>query len=163
MRRTFGSAAALAALALALGCGKKDTPSVPAVALSENTGAPSAPGSPIEGAWTLVETERQGRKFAPSAKITDAEKKIRATAGQLIATEGGKEDPLNYKLDPSKSPPEIDLTPPDGLGATMYGIYKLEGDRLTICAVLSHTPASRPKQFKTTKEDGALMMTLKKD
>lgn len=156
MRRTFGFGLAVAVVALALGCGKTGAPS--------NVG-PGTPGSAgIEGGWALVAIEIDGKKSpAPAEKA--AENKIRATRDKLIATKGGKEDPISYTLDPSKTPFEIDLTETkaDGKRETLYGIYKLEGDTLTICAVPSDKPADRPKEFKTAPGSPVMIMTFKKD
>lgn len=151
MRTLFGLGL-VALLAFAGGCGKK-----------AGTSGPAAPAS-IEGGWTLVSIEVSGKSESGVAKKSDAEKTIRATATQLIATKASGEDPVNYKLDPSKTPAQIDLTDPDGgdKGGTMYGIYKLDGDTLTICLVSSKDPADRPKEFKTTVEGHARMMTLKR-
>lgn len=150
MRHVLGPGLVAALLVAAPGCGKKPGPP-PEVA------APAG----IEGNWTLVALEYAGDKDEKASK--GAENKIRATAGQLIATKGGKADPLDYTLDPSKEPPAIDLKAPGGKGETMYGIYKLDGDTLTICAVGSSRPADRPTEFKTTPANGAMMMTLKRD
>ena len=155
MRRTFGIVLAVAALALAAGCGKKPTT------------APEPPPS-LAGGWTLVGVEAKGTKLteADLAKQQSlAERKIRATADKMIATKDGKDDPLSYKLDATKTPHEIDMTETkaDGKTETMYGIYKLEGDILTICAVPSTNPADRPKEFKTAPDNKAMILTLKKD
>ena len=50
-------------------------------------------------------------------------------------TRDGKERKQTFKLDPAKSPKEIDITSLDGQekGKTAACIYKLEKDRLTIC------------------------------
>lgn len=151
MRRTFHLGLLTAALAVAVGCGKS-TPSTP----------PAPTG--LDGGWTLVSLEVGGEKV-DVAKQPVEERKIRATKDQLIATKGGKDDPLNYKLDPSKTPHEIDLTEalPGGKTKTMYGIYKLEGGTLTICAVESGSAADRPKEFKTEPKGKAMIMTLTKD
>ncbi len=154
MRRTFGLGLAVAVFALAAGCGK--TPSA--------TG-PSGPAAAagIEGGWTLVSIEFAGIPDTEIAKKSDAERTITATADKLIATKNGKEDPLTYKIDKTKTPNEINLTSEkDGKAETMYGICKLEGDTLTICATISDKPADRPKEFKSTKENPTLLMILKK-
>lgn len=153
MRRTFGLALAAAALALSLGCGKSGSP----------TSGPGPAG--IEGGWTLVSVESEGKKNPPPAELPEAEKKFRATADKLYSTKNKQEESIRYKLDPSKSPPEVELTSDrkDGTSETMYGIYKLEGDTLTLCVVPSADPADRPKEFKTAPGSKVLIMTLKKD
>jgi uncharacterized protein (TIGR03067 family) len=54
------------------------------------------------------------------------------------------------RLDPSKSPKEIDITFLDGpgKGSTFPGIYALEKEQLRLC--FSHTK-DRPKDFKTER------------
>ena len=44
----------------------------------------------------------------------------------------------------------------------MYGIFKVEGDKLTICMIESDKAADRPKEFKTSKEGKAISMILEK-
>jgi uncharacterized protein (TIGR03067 family) len=154
MRRTFGIGMAVAALALATGCGGKPTT------------APEPPPS-LAGGWTLVGVEAKGVKQteADLAKKPLADRKIRATADKLIATDDGKEDATSYKLDATKTPHEIDMTETkaDGKTETSYGIYKLEGDILTICMVPSNNPADRPKEFKIGPGGKEQILTLKKD
>ena len=154
MRRTFGIGLAVAALALAVGCGKK-----PGTAPEPPPGPPS-----LAGGWTLIGVEAAGQKETDFSKQPAEQRKIRATADKLIATKDGKEEASTYKLDATKTPHEIDMTEPrNGKTETLYGIYKLEGDTLTICLVPSSNPADRPKEFKSEPGSKALILTLKKD
>ena len=50
----------------------------------------------------------------------------------------------------------------NGKSETIYGIYKIEGDTLTICFNESEKPEDRPKEFKTSKDDRARLLTLKR-
>src|SRR3954451_11854113 len=55
--------------------------------------------------------------------------------GKLKMNEGGGNGAENgtYKSDAKKDPAEIDISPSsDGKGPTMAGIYKIEGDTLTM-------------------------------
>jgi uncharacterized protein (TIGR03067 family) len=63
-------------------------------------------------------------------------------------------DELKYKLDPSKSPKEIDLIPQSGpdKGQVYPGIYKLEGDTLTIISV-NRPGRKRPGSFDMKAND----------
>ena len=49
-----------------------------------------------------------------------------------------------------------------GKGETTVGIYKVEGDTLTICMVESDKEADRPKEFKTSKDSKAMILTLQR-
>ena len=159
MRRTFGTGLAVALLALALGCGKK---------VGTAPGGPSDPSSGpgnIQGTWLLVALEADGEVQDKVVKSMSAEEKtLNITPDQVIFFKGGQKEPLTYKLDPSKNPNEIDMsgTKRDGKPETMYGIYKFEGDKLTICAVKSDEPADRPKELKTHAAGRALVMVFEK-
>jgi hypothetical protein len=65
---------------------------------------------------------------------------------------------------PSKSPRAIELTlppTPDDIAPTTYlGIYRLEGDDLTIC--LSPPNKKRPSEFKTQEKTHQLLLKLKR-
>jgi uncharacterized protein (TIGR03067 family) len=61
-----------------------------------------------------------------------------------------------YKLDPTKKPRTIDIimkTPKADKKRTIEGVYKLEGDELTICIPLGRDKP-RPTEFKA--EEGSL-------
>ena len=53
-----------------------------------------------------------------------------------------------HRFDPTKDPKAYDTTVTTGThkGDKQYGIYKLDGDELTICLASSGSP--RPKEFK---------------
>ncbi|VTR99825.1 Uncharacterized protein OS=Singulisphaera acidiphila (strain ATCC BAA-1392 / DSM 18658 / VKM B-2454 / MOB10) GN=Sinac_5784 PE=4 SV=1 [Gemmata massiliana] len=150
MRRTLGTGLVVALLVLATGCGKKADPP-----RSES----------LEGTWLLVQLEAGGAvqdKYVSA--MPEGEKTIKITANQLTFPGGNKDAPLSYTLDSSKSPNEIDMngTNPNGQSEKMYGVCKLEGDKLTICAAKSENPADRPKEFKTSATVQALLMVFEK-
>ena len=53
--------------------------------------------------------------------------------------EGFADRTYRYTLDPQKTPKTLDLTVLNN-GLTLYGIYKLEGDALTVCLSASDAP-----------------------
>ncbi|QJX00720.1 TIGR03067 domain-containing protein [Frigoriglobus tundricola] len=119
----------------------------------------------LQGEWQVVEVEAKGKKVAKDdaeAKsmrflIKDTELVVRAADG------GGAERKKTFKLDPAKTPKEIDVTSLDGQekDTTAACIYKLEKDRLTICMpYFTKDPSRRPTEFKAGADDGLMLITM---
>jgi uncharacterized protein (TIGR03067 family) len=124
----------------------------------------------LQGAWILIAYEGEGKRrdrktFAKElgkeppplhiegGKLTFGEGEDRA---EFLLRRGEKPKDFTYHLDPTKEPKEFDLTEPQGFflsGATytMKGIYRLKGDRLEVCVVVT-SQEKRPKDF-TTEEN----------
>lgn len=158
MRSTFGMLMMGMVLALSVGCGKKDS-----------TGAGGGGGgtASLEGTYLLVEMDFMGMKKteADMKSKSDEDRTFVIKGNQIIAKKGGKDDPATFTTDASKSPPQIDIVNKEsGKDEKMFGIYKLDGDTLTLCLVMSDKPEDRPKDFVIAKDDKTLgmMMVLKK-
>jgi uncharacterized protein (TIGR03067 family) len=67
------------------------------------------------------------------------------------------------ELDPARDPRTIDVIPDGGKdrGEHVLGIYKLEGDRLTICMAAPGKP--RPNEFKADKGSGWTLRTFTRE
>jgi uncharacterized protein (TIGR03067 family) len=119
----------------------------------------------LEGTYIIVALEKGGERIPAEFfdKASEEDRTIKITADKLIATKNGKEDAITYKIDTSKTPAHITTVEvKDGKTETSYGIYKLEGDSLTICLVDSEKAEDRPKEFKSVKGSKAVIMTLKR-
>jgi uncharacterized protein (TIGR03067 family) len=114
----------------------------------------------IQGTWVPVSAEREGQKEDP-AKFEEV-KLIFAAGGKGTVRKGGMEMEFQYTLDPAKKTREIDLkATEDGKEETHKGIYKLDGDTLTLC--IAHPPEDRPTDFTTQVGSKRQIIVLKRD
>ncbi len=80
--------------------------------------------------------------------------------GHIMTTSGGpKQDRLTIETDGSKKPAEINFKEMDG--KTSLGIYKIEGDTLTICLTRPGEP--RPKEFASKPDSKTALIVLTKE
>jgi uncharacterized protein (TIGR03067 family) len=109
----------------------------------------------LQGDWTMISQESKGQKvpgeIAKQFKLT-----IKGDQWTVTLPDGS-ENKMTIKIDPSMNPKTIDLMIKAGnTEVNSRGIYKLEGDTLTLCRTLGNV--ERPKEFKTTAEAGGLMV-----
>ena len=101
----------------------------------------------IQGRWDYVSVKRNGKEFtADQLKGRYSEYK----GDKFTVSQDGKAvQTSTFKLDPAKTPGQIDLMN-DGPGEqpTVKGIYKIEGDTLTICWAIPAAGKDRPTEFK---------------
>jgi uncharacterized protein (TIGR03067 family) len=120
----------------------------------------------LQGKWVMIGREVLGKKA--TKEDLEKVKGIRVVEGNKVtswAVERGKkmEDvtEATIKLDPAAKPKAIDQTIIKGRfkGDTALGIYKLDGDELTIC--IAWGSEERPTEF-AGKLDGKAMLVIYK-
>jgi len=136
------------------------------IGLAVGFGAPGAKDPPkkeesIVGEWVGESMVRGGKvRPVPEGGIT-----FNFTAdGKLLISEGanGERQVGTYKADSKKSPAEFDLTPPaEKSDKPVLGIYKLDGDTLTLC-VSDDDGAARPTRFESPDGTRVMLLTLKR-
>jgi uncharacterized protein (TIGR03067 family) len=109
------------------------------------------------GTWNLVAMEVEG-KAVPNEKLVSARLTISGNTYTLVSNK--KQHDVELKLDPSKSPKEIDMTFLDGPNTDRVGtgIYEINGEKLKICRSLDPQD-ERPKDFKTEGKTSYFVMT----
>jgi uncharacterized protein (TIGR03067 family) len=136
----------LTALALAIGApGPKDPPKKDV--------------NPLLGEWVGEKAETGGMPLpVPAGGMTmDFQ-----PDGKLMIKDSGKPpEEAGYTADSKKDPHEIDLMPPaaGGKTMTMLGIYKVDGDTLTLCLAATGT---RPTKFESAAGQPTILMTFKR-
>lgn len=110
----------------------------------------------FRGRW-IVELIAENGIAEPDAEAKKFEITIKGNV--FYVKMDGREETMNFKIDPEKTPKCIDITPNygDDKGKTAPGIYEFDGDHLRICAC---PKGKRPTKFATTQ--GTLVLMLKK-
>jgi uncharacterized protein (TIGR03067 family) len=120
-----------------------------------------APG--IVGSWSLEKMEFGGMPLPAGAAGQGDLALTFNQDGTVVATKGGKVEPgpATYSHDPKKSPAEFDLTEGRGGGKdmTIRGIYKIEGETLTLCM---SPMGERPTKFESPAGGQTIMMVFKR-
>ncbi len=113
----------------------------------------------IQGQWTVQQAQRDGKDASPEArdKMTV---KIDGNKLTIDDTESARAESAELTLDPSKSPATVELkvTRP-GHQETLQGIYKIDGDMLSIC--WTKNGGARPTEFATKAGSDQVLFVLK--
>jgi uncharacterized protein (TIGR03067 family) len=112
----------------------------------------------LQGEWIMVAGRRDGVDT-----IVDPDKPLRCIVkGDKVSfqREGKVVEEVTIKLDPSKTPALIDSTLA-GNKQVAPGIYRLEGDRFTLC--YTHPGMDRPNDFSAKSGSGHTLSDWKRD
>ena len=130
----------------------------------------------LQGTWKVIASESDGQRPAKGwfleeftkAKLTvNEDKLIFSSEGnrpwEIAYQSDGKPKLDTYWLDPAKKPTAFTITVSmggflSGGIETVYGIYKLEGNQLTICYSTQWTEKSRPTEFKTMQSSERVLL-----
>ena len=112
----------------------------------------------LQGAWTARSAERDGAP-APELvgnRIEFKDDHFRIVKGDALLFGGG------FTIVPDATPARIDFTIADGAakGQSWAGIYKVEGDALTICDNAPNPAAPRQQDFTAPKGSGYVCLSF---
>lgn len=104
----------------------------------------------LQGNWRLISYENEEHKKA-LAKGSAWKLKVSGNSFRMTI---GTDKNATFTIDPTQSPKHLDRTfrygdNPKSAKTTWLGIYKLEGEQLTLCHAMSKT--ERPTEFATKK------------
>lgn len=113
----------------------------------------------LAGPWSFSSLEHGGEK-APKKELDALAYSV---AGEKVVVREGKEikeESSVVLLDPSAKPARIDLriTSGDDKGKLVKGIYRLDGQTLTVC--VAEPGRDRPAAFAAARGSGNTLMTL---
>jgi uncharacterized protein (TIGR03067 family) len=105
----------------------------------------------MQGDWTAESMERDGMKL----EADDAQAFFRTVKGNSYTVHrySKKISAGTFRLDATKTPRTIDFMPDfPAKGKAILGIYRLDGDKLTLCYPAPGQP--RPKEFSAKEGTG---------
>jgi uncharacterized protein (TIGR03067 family) len=114
-----------------------------------------------QGTWIATSSVHDDQA-APEAIVRSIKRIV--TDDHVVWERNGKRFAgTKIELEPTRQPKSIDLIPDGGpkRGEHVLGIYKLEGDVLTICTASPGQP--RPKEFKAGKGSGCTLQTFRRE
>jgi len=122
--------------------------------------AASGPATEFEGEWQMLSGVMDGKAMDASA----VQWVKRVTRGNQTVVAAGPQTMLKveFTFDPSTSPANIDYLNLHGpaKGKRQAGIYRFEGDVLTVCTAAPGAP--RPGEFASAPGDGRTLTTWKR-
>jgi uncharacterized protein (TIGR03067 family) len=134
---------------------KKSAPPIPA-----GGPTPAGPATEFEGEWSMLAGVMDGK--AMDASLLKWVKRV--TRGNQTTVVAGPQTMLKveFTFDPAPSPRTIDYLNLAGAhkGKAQQGIYKFEGDVLTVC--VSAPGAARPREFESAAGDGRTLTVWKR-
>src|SRR5262249_16804926 len=114
-----------------------------------------------QGTWRVVSFTRDGQETP--AEIARTIVRIVESDHVVWKRDGKSFAGTKIVLDPSADPKAIDVLPDGGpaFGKHVLGIYKQDGDELTVCMADADQP--RPTKFEADKGSGLTLMTFKRE
>ena len=113
----------------------------------------------MQGEWRVEKAVRRG-KDAPAAVRDKLSIAISGSTITINDSTEAREEKAEITLDPSKTPANIDAVPTLPGSDRVLGIYKLEGDNLTICWNKGDGP--RPGAFEIKPGTDVVLLVLKR-
>jgi uncharacterized protein (TIGR03067 family) len=95
----------------------------------------------LQGEWVRVSLHIDGKPSTASTEMS-----VTGTRMQF----GSVDDRWDISIDPRASPRRIDLVRTNDRKNVFRGIYRLDGDSLTVCARQYGSPADRPTTFDSS-------------
>jgi uncharacterized protein (TIGR03067 family) len=119
----------------------------------------------LQGTWQVTKWIHHSEEPAAADEIKHFTFEFKDRTVTLRKSKGDEGKEMKYTLDPSKKPRSFDLPEGGADGDVAEGIYKIDGDELTICiigGIRNDKAAPRPTEFKASKREKYTLFVMKK-
>jgi uncharacterized protein (TIGR03067 family) len=114
----------------------------------------------VQGVWLYESMEWNGKKIPveqiKESTITIEGDKFTIKRGKEVAQVGT----LKYGSIKSQKTFDVTVTEGEGKGTVMLGIYKIDGDSITVC--MNYSGTERPTAYKTAEQSESVLVTAKR-
>jgi uncharacterized protein (TIGR03067 family) len=115
---------------------------------------------PLEGAWTAIAAERDGKSAADVVGHTLTFAKGRFS----IERHGKRLYAGTYTTNPAPEPAQIDFRNAEGgLRGTWKGIFRIDADTLRTCDNAPDMKKPRPREFAAAAGSGVICIVFRRD
>jgi len=113
----------------------------------------------LQGTWTATQAERDGKS---ADDVVGHRLSCTGSRFQIQATDGKALHAGTFRADAAPKPAAIDLEHTEGVlkGKAWTGIYRLDGDTLTVCDNAPSLDKPRPVAFEAKR--GSVLITFKR-
>lgn len=123
-------------------------------AVTQRTAADEKSQKALEGTYKVEKAVRGGQEM-PAEKRQEVAFEFKGN--QIIITEPNRSEEAQYTIDSSKTPSTITIKPKNK-DDSVKGIYKLEGDTLTLCV----SDEEAPTKFESPEGSKNMLLVLKR-
>jgi uncharacterized protein (TIGR03067 family) len=124
---------------------------------------PKETKQPLTGTWNIIAAEYQGKPI-PQQFLKDLKMKVTIAAGKITLAyfwDRPHTEEIHFRLDPAQKPAWISGVGFEEKERSVPGIYRLDGDKLTVCFDLAAKP-ERPREFKSAASTERVVVTLQR-
>ncbi len=109
----------------------------------------------LQGNWKAVKAIQRGKTLPK----VDSDVKLIISEDTFTLVLDGREMPVNVRIQPRNNPKQIDFLRLRG-GTYARGIYKMEGNRITLCW---NNEGGRPNRFQSPKNSRTFLAIFERE